>query len=709
MKFYKILLALVLVVIFISPISASAATSAGVKPRSFWYGFDIAFEKINLFFTFSPEKKAQKALEYADERLAEAEAVANEKNTDAVKTAVAGYESNIASAAEESKQVKDKIKTEELLNSIADNTSKHQEILAEVYNKVPDEAKSAIEKAIEISTKNHENALKEIQGLKKTVEELQKDIESLKQQGQSDQSKEIEVLRKEVETLKSQQSSQSDKPQVVEKVVEKIVEIPPATSQKSTTKLSNSEIIEKVKPAVVYIQTSDGSGSGMIIESNGYILTNAHVVSGFSTAKIKLSDGRLFIGSVVGRDEKIDLALLKIQGNNLPTVVLGDFSTDVLEQGDEVFAFGYPFGLEGDVSFKEGTISRRQIYEGTTYLETSAQIHPGNSGGPLVNRYAQVVGVNTQSVGTGVSGVLVGESIKFALPINLARGLIIDLKSGRNVMLPKITLPSLPTPSPTPTPQPLPTPDPTPAPSCAKDTWSCSDWSECSSSGSQTRTCNITFDCSVANTSSPNTTQSCTPPFPSIPISLQDISSVERIFSITNLTSEKITIEKLRLRLNSLIGSDGTSILPSANAFIYISVNFPKSYDKSSYYPLADRIPISSIESGIFDFIWREQVGKNCYGYVDDPAIPKECLRTGINRLFRNELQPNETMNIRIAFDERVLAGYSTLEVICPKSYQFYLDYINGSIIRKSTGENISFSNLPMKDAHLNDSCQVIQ
>jgi len=709
MKSAIIALVLISAVVLISPASASAATNAGVKPGSFWYGFDIAFEKINLFFTLNSEGKARKALGYADERLAEAEAVAESDNTDAVKTAITNYESNIAFAAEKSKDVSEKEKAEALLTSIADNTSKHQEILAEIYNKVPDEAKKAIEKAIEVSAKSHEEALKEIQGLKKTVEELQKDIESLKQQGQSDQSKEIEVLRKEVETLKSRQSSQSAKPQVIEKVVEKIVEVPPIVPQKSTAKLSNSEIIEKVKPAVVYIQTSDGSGSGMIIESNGYVLTNAHVVSGFSTAKVKLSDGRLFIGSVVGRDEKIDLALLKIQGDNLPTVVLGDSSTDILKQGDEVFVFGYPFGLEGDVSFKEGTISRRQTYEGISYLETSAQVHPGNSGGPLVNRSAQVIGVNTQAVGTGISGVLVGESIKFALPINLVRGLIPELKTGRNVVLPKITLPPLPVPSPTPTPQPLPTPEPTPAPSCTKDTWSCSDWSACSSSGSQTRACNITFDCSVANTPSPNTTQSCTPPFPSIPISLQDISSVERMFSVTNLTSEKITIEKLRLRLNSLIGNDGISILPSADAFIYISVNFPKSYDKNSYYPIADRISINSIESGIFDFVWREQIGKNCYGYVDDSAIPQECLRIGINRLFRNELQPNETINIRIAFDSRVLAGYSTLEVICPQSYQFYLDYIDGGVIRKSTGESISFSSLPMKEARMNDSCQVIQ
>lgn len=474
--------------------------------------------------------------------------------------------------------------------------------------------------------------------------------------------------------------------------------------------LSNKNIIARVKPSVVYIETTTGSGSGVIVGVDGYILTNAHVVSDTNSVTVKLSNGGSYKGTVIGRDENIDIALLKISASGLSTAFLGD--SDSVEQGDPVFTFGYPLGIEGDVAFKDGTLSRRQKIDGTTYLEISAQILPGNSGGPLVNQLGEVIGINTLAIGTlKVSGVLIGETLKFALPINVAKNLIPELKSGRNIVLPKITRPSLPTPSPspTPTPQPLPTPEPTPAPSCTKDTWSCSDWSACSNSGSQARACNITFDCSVANTPSPNTTQSCTPPFPSIPISLQDISSVERMFSITNLTSEKITIEKLRLRLNSLIGSGGTSILPSADAFIYISVNFPKSYDKSSYYPIADKISINNVESGIFDFIWREQVGKNCYGYVDDIAIPKECLRTGTNRFFRNELQPNETINIRIAFDSRVLAGYSTLEVVCPQSYQFYLDYIDGGIIRKSTGENILFSSLPMKEARINDSCQVIQ
>src|SRR3989344_1346327 len=104
MKKSFLMLALLLVVVFSLPASASAATNPGVKPGSFFYFFDTTFEKIGLFFTFNSEGKARKALEYADERLAEAEAVAEDNNAEAVKTAITSYESNIAFAAEKSKE-----------------------------------------------------------------------------------------------------------------------------------------------------------------------------------------------------------------------------------------------------------------------------------------------------------------------------------------------------------------------------------------------------------------------------------------------------------------------------------------------------------------------------------------------------------------------------------------------------------------------------
>ncbi len=208
MKFPKVVLVLILVAVFISIASASAATNAGVKPGSFLYGFDTAFEKINLFFTFGPEKKARKLLEYAGERLAEAEAVAKEENTNAVKTAVAGYESNIVLVAEESKQIKDKGKAEGLLTSIADNTSKHQEILSDVLAKVPDEAKEAITKAIEASRKGQEEATKQVAELKSEVERLKKEVVELKSKEETNTK-----ISEESNNQKSQNTSAFTKPQ----------------------------------------------------------------------------------------------------------------------------------------------------------------------------------------------------------------------------------------------------------------------------------------------------------------------------------------------------------------------------------------------------------------------------------------------------------------------------------------------------------------
>ncbi|PIQ68836.1 MAG: hypothetical protein COV91_02050 [Candidatus Taylorbacteria bacterium CG11_big_fil_rev_8_21_14_0_20_46_11] len=214
--------------------------------------------------------------------------------------------------------------------------------------------------------------------------------------------------------------------------------------------LSNKNIIARVKPSVVYIETTSGSGSGIIVSADGYVLTNAHVVSGANSATVKLADGGSYNGTVVGRDENIDLALLKISASGLSPAFLGD--SDLVEQGDSVFTFGYPLGIEGDVAFKDGTLSRRQKINGTAYLEISAQILPGNSGGPLVNQGGEVIGINTLAIGAlKVSGILIGETLKYAIPVNVAKGLIPELKNGRNIVIPKPTV-AVPTPSPTPSP-----------------------------------------------------------------------------------------------------------------------------------------------------------------------------------------------------------------------------------------------------------------
>lgn len=196
--------------------------------------------------------------------------------------------------------------------------------------------------------------------------------------------------------------------------------------------LNNAEIIKQLKDSVVYIETYDGSGSGFIIDTTGCVFTNAHVVQGVDVANVILANNSTLSAKVVGRDEDLDLALLKVEKTGLLKASLGDSNS--VKQGDEIFTLGYPFGIKGDVSFKEGTISRTLKGDGYEYFETSADIHPGNSGGPLVNRYGQVIGINTAIYGESVQGISVGETIKLAIPINVAKNILTDLKNGRNVV-----------------------------------------------------------------------------------------------------------------------------------------------------------------------------------------------------------------------------------------------------------------------------------
>lgn len=247
MKRFSIWLALLLVVAFSLPASASAATSPGIKPGGFFYFFDTTFEKIGLFFTFSPEKKAKKALEYADERLAEAGAVTD--NAEAVKTAITNYESNIAFAEEKSKDVGDKEKAEALLTSIADNTSKHQEVLTAVLVKVPDEAKEAIIRAIEASRKGHEEAMKKIAELKGEVEQLKQEVSELKAKDEEREKIIEELSKQKTESPVTQQKISN--PQTSVTPAQKLEIAQPQTSPKpeptkitSIATLPNGAVVE---------------------------------------------------------------------------------------------------------------------------------------------------------------------------------------------------------------------------------------------------------------------------------------------------------------------------------------------------------------------------------------------------------------------------------------------------------------------------------
>ena len=169
------------------------------------------------------------------------------------------------------------------------------------------------------------------------------------------------------------------------------------------------------------------TGSGFVIDPSGLIVTNAHVIEGASAIQVRLADGKRFQGKVVGRDNRVDLALLKIEGaTGLTALPLGD--SNRLRVGEFVLALGNPFGLEQSVSF--GIVSRKGApltvaAPGFDFIQTDAAINPGNSGGPLVNVAGEVVGVNTMAARNG--------SIGFAIPANLVKMLLPQLATKGHV------------------------------------------------------------------------------------------------------------------------------------------------------------------------------------------------------------------------------------------------------------------------------------
>lgn len=161
-----------------------------------------------------------------------------------------------------------------------------------------------------------------------------------------------------------------------------------------------------------------GTGSGFIISADGRILTNAHVVDGADTVTVTLKDGRSFKGKVLGKDELTDVAVVKIQADNLPLVALGN--SDQLQPGEWAIAIGNPLGLDNTVT--TGIISatgRSSNLIGAPdkrveYIQTDAAINPGNSGGPLLNARGEVIAMNTAII-QGAQG------LGFAIPINTAQ------------------------------------------------------------------------------------------------------------------------------------------------------------------------------------------------------------------------------------------------------------------------------------------------
>ncbi|MBI1848449.1 MAG: trypsin-like peptidase domain-containing protein [Candidatus Rokubacteria bacterium] len=197
-------------------------------------------------------------------------------------------------------------------------------------------------------------------------------------------------------------------------------------------------LAESLQPGLVHVRVrraaseeGDGerraTGSGFVIDGAGLIVTNAHVVEGASAVQVRLHDGRRFNARVIGRDNRVDLALLKVDNAaNLVVLPLGD--SNRLRVGEFVLALGHQYGLEYSVSF--GIVSRKGApltvaAPQVDFIQTDAVINPGNSGGPLVNMAGEVVGVNSMALRNG--------SIGFAIPINLVRLLVPQLEAKGTV------------------------------------------------------------------------------------------------------------------------------------------------------------------------------------------------------------------------------------------------------------------------------------
>ncbi|WP_414543848.1 HhoA/HhoB/HtrA family serine endopeptidase [Nostoc sp. CCY0012] len=235
--------------------------------------------------------------------------------------------------------------------------------------------------------------------------------------------------------------------------------LPTATGSNFVT-----QVVQKVGPAVVRIEASrtvtsrlpdelndpilrrffgqlpeqqnrvqQGTGSGFIISNDGSILTNAHVVAGANTVRVILRDGRSFEGKVMGRDELTDVAVVKIEANNLPTVAVGN--SDELQPGEWAIAIGNPLGLDNTVT--TGIISAtgrtsNQIGapdKRVEFIQTDAAINPGNSGGPLLNARGEVIGMNTAIIQRA-------QGLGFAIPINTAQRISNELIATGTVQHP---------------------------------------------------------------------------------------------------------------------------------------------------------------------------------------------------------------------------------------------------------------------------------
>ncbi|HEX2101824.1 MAG TPA: trypsin-like peptidase domain-containing protein, partial [Candidatus Synoicihabitans sp.] len=239
------------------------------------------------------------------------------------------------------------------------------------------------------------------------------------------------------------------------------IDAEPVTSGQNGLVASYADVVEPVQNAVVSVHSTkivrqripinpllrqffgdmpererpeEGLGSGVLVSPDGYILTNNHVVAGADELNVSLPDGREFKAEVIGADPKTDVAVIRIEGENLPTVTLAD--SDKLRVGDVVFAVGNPLGIGqtvtmGIISAKGrnnlGLLAEGEGYE--DFIQTDAAINMGNSGGALVDAKGRLIGINTAIISTTRGNIGIG----FAIPINLAASIMHSLVTTGSV------------------------------------------------------------------------------------------------------------------------------------------------------------------------------------------------------------------------------------------------------------------------------------
>ena len=199
-----------------------------------------------------------------------------------------------------------------------------------------------------------------------------------------------------------------------------------------------AQTIERIERSLVYIKTPSGSGSGFIVEEDGLVVTNAHVVEDFETVSVVTADGAEYAGSVLGVDEIADLALVEVRaGRRFAAMGLGD--SDGVQVGDDVIALGFPlrYELGSSLTVTRGIVSSKRVSYGVEELQTDAAINPGNSGGPLVDRDGRVIGVNYAELSLSDGSPV--DNIGFSIAVNELKKRMDALAKGNDVLLPTPT------------------------------------------------------------------------------------------------------------------------------------------------------------------------------------------------------------------------------------------------------------------------------